>query len=93
MNKRDNLTNPNSCLNKAAALEPIFVLRAKDPLAPMTIRHWVTMNVEIQPQDKLQKALNLAEEMEEWYRKNSPQASAEEMPIKDNYPNERTPIR
>ncbi|MDZ7735921.1 MAG: hypothetical protein U5P41_07330 [Gammaproteobacteria bacterium] len=31
--KSEAINNPGSCLNKAAADEPVFVLRAKDPLA------------------------------------------------------------
>lgn len=29
-----------SCYEKAAPDEPIFVLRAKDPLAPLVVRMW-----------------------------------------------------
>lgn len=37
------LQNPNSCLNKAAPDEFIFVLRANDPAAPNTIEHWAAL--------------------------------------------------
>lgn len=40
MIKSDELSNMNSCLNKAYQDEPIFVLRAKDPIAPMIIHLW-----------------------------------------------------
>lgn len=38
--KRDELANPDSCLNKAADDEPIFVLRANDPVAASIVRQW-----------------------------------------------------
>jgi len=38
--KRNELANPNSCLNKAADDEPLFVFRANDPLAPQLVREW-----------------------------------------------------
>jgi len=43
MLKRDELTNPNSCINKAEDDEPVFVLRANDELAAETVEVWATM--------------------------------------------------
>lgn len=40
MIKNEELANPESCLNRAATDEPIFVLRANDPLAPIIVRYW-----------------------------------------------------
>lgn len=40
MRKRDELSNPNSCLNKTADDEFIFILRAQDFLAPETVEDW-----------------------------------------------------
>lgn len=40
MRKRDELSDPGSCLNKAADDEPIFVIRAKDPLGAATVLQW-----------------------------------------------------
>jgi hypothetical protein len=40
MIKKDELSNPASCLNKAHDDEPIFTLRANDPLAPIMVRMW-----------------------------------------------------
>lgn len=40
MLKKDELENPQSCLNKASADEPIFVLRAQDIFASDTILAW-----------------------------------------------------
>ena len=38
MIKRIELSSTRSCLNKADADEPIFVLRAKDPMARIKLR-------------------------------------------------------
>jgi hypothetical protein len=40
MNKRENITNMSSCLNKAHEDEPIFVLRGYDPLAAHIVESW-----------------------------------------------------
>ena len=60
------LSDPNSCLNKADAEEFVFVLRATDAYAPMTIRHWCTMSVHTQSPDKIRQALAVADAMERW---------------------------
>lgn len=66
MKKRDELRDPNSCLNKAASHEPIFVLRAKDPLAARAVLHWVAMADDEHETEKLEEAINLAKQMEQW---------------------------
>lgn len=38
--KLQELNDPNSCLNRAQADEPLFVLRGNDPLAPGQVRGW-----------------------------------------------------
>lgn len=38
--KREELANPNGCLNMAADDEPIFVLRANDELASIVVQYW-----------------------------------------------------
>lgn len=73
MLKRDVLKNPNSCLNKAAPDEPVFVLRAKDPLAAQTVRLWAQMNSHEHEHEKAMMAMKEAEEMEMWRKKNLPQ--------------------
>lgn len=60
----------SQCLLKAGDDEPIFVLRAKDPTSPEIIRAWVHSNATLQPKDKLLGALQVAEEMEEWWCNN-----------------------
>ncbi len=43
MLKADELTNPLSCINKAAPDEPVFVLRGKDPCAAYAVRMWANI--------------------------------------------------
>jgi hypothetical protein len=68
MTRRENLADPNSCFNKAADDELIFVLREKDPDAPGTIRDWVKRRLargKNKASDaKIVEALNLAHKME-----------------------------
>ena len=41
MIKRDELSDPTSCLNRVEEDEPVFVLRAADMCAPDTILFWI----------------------------------------------------
>lgn len=70
MNKQQTLADPASCLNKADTLEPVFVLRAKDPLAPQTVRHWATMSRGRHEDAKLDEALKWADQAQNWRKKN-----------------------
>jgi hypothetical protein len=45
--KRDELKNPNSCLNRAGDDEIIFVLMARDVAAPAAIQRWVDERVRL----------------------------------------------
>lgn len=38
--KAQEIRNPDSCLNKAAFDEPVFVLRANDPVAAHVVEYW-----------------------------------------------------
>lgn len=40
MRKCDELSDPQSCLNRACDDEYVFVLLGRDPAAPATIRSW-----------------------------------------------------
>ncbi len=40
MKKIDEISDPSSCINKADNDEPVFVLRANDPLAPAVVDYW-----------------------------------------------------
>jgi len=76
--KREELANPNSCLNKAADDEPVFVLRANDPVAAKIVRKWAdeyVMEKTLASTDgvlthaqlsKAQEARGLANEMDAW---------------------------
>jgi hypothetical protein len=45
MKKCDELSDPNSCLNRAADDEIIFVLRAHDVAFSDTLRSWVNLRI------------------------------------------------
>lgn len=72
MLKHLELSTPTSCLNKAAPDEPVFVLRAKDPLAAQAVRHWATMSIGRHEDKKLQEAIACADKMDAWRKKNEP---------------------
>lgn len=74
MLKKDELAAPTSCLNKADPLEPIFVLRAKDPRAAQTIRHWAAMAVGVHEDANIAEAYALADQMDAWQREHTPPA-------------------
>lgn len=52
MTKELELSDPNSCFNKARPDEQIFVLREKDLAAPETILYWI--------QQRMRLMLNIA---------------------------------
>jgi hypothetical protein len=56
------------CLANAELDEPLFILRAKDPLAPMMVRIWaqVSHNSALHEAEKIEEALELAKQMETW---------------------------
>ena len=45
MIKREELSNPASCINRAREDEMTFVLLGRDPAAPETIRSWVRARI------------------------------------------------
>lgn len=47
MLKRDELSDPNSCLNKAKDDETVFVLLGRDAAAPIAILAWVAERIRI----------------------------------------------
>lgn len=81
MIKHMELFDSGSCLNKASYDEPVFVLRAKDPIAPMAIRHWATMAIPAHESEKIAMAFNIADEMDEWRRQNVPGAPRPGNPV------------
>jgi hypothetical protein len=57
----------DSCLQKAADDEPIFVLRAQDMLAPGLVRQWANQaKFKGCPPEKVLEAYELADRMERW---------------------------
>ncbi len=47
MRKRDELTDPNSCLNKARDDEFLFVLLGRDKAAPAAVRAWIVERIRL----------------------------------------------
>ena len=74
MRKDLELSDPSSCLNRAKDDEPVFVLLARDFVAPSTIEYWAfhrCVNGKNQPGDpQIVDALALAQRMREWKRNN-----------------------
>ena len=68
MTKAENLSNPASCLNRAADDELIFVLLEHDAAAPRAIRAWVTERIRLgmnrMSDEQIIRAIELAEKME-----------------------------
>lgn len=77
MLKAKELATPTSCLNKAEHDEPIFVLRAKDPIAAQTVRLWATMaSSSHHEESKIVEAMELAKAMDNWRIQNVPTNNA-----------------
>jgi hypothetical protein len=47
MRKREELTNPASCLNRAAEDEMLFVLLGRDAAAPAAVRAWIAERIRL----------------------------------------------
>ena len=59
------------CYEKAGDDEPIFVLRAKDPLAPILVTSWASMTgISPRTKAKVMEAHACAAAMRDWKRKN-----------------------
>lgn len=75
MIKKDELSNPNSCLNRAQDDEPLFVLRANDPIAPHVVKAWADQylqgkalggGAQLNHVQKYREAMDLATQMTLW---------------------------
>lgn len=75
MLKRDELANPESCLNKASDTEPLFVLRANDENAAPIVAAWARdyivakggwANMTAEQQKKYGEAMDIASDMRIW---------------------------
>ena len=65
--KRDEIANPDSCLNRAGDDEPVFVLRAKDPLAAKLVEEWAARAVLAGlHDDRAREAYRYAQAMRAW---------------------------
>lgn len=68
MLKCDELNDSESCFNKATDGERLFVLLARDPAAPATIRAWVAERIRLGKNalgdDQIREALECASLME-----------------------------
>lgn len=47
LRKREEVSNPDSCLNRAQPHEMLFVLLARDVAAPTAIRAWCTERIRL----------------------------------------------
>lgn len=76
MKKKDELTNPASCMSRAEDDEMTFVLLARDEAAPDAIQSWAAKRVSLgknklsDPQ--IQEALKCAFDMIEWRERHRP---------------------
>ncbi len=69
MTKHEELSNPNSCLNRAADDEPLFILLGRDVATPETIRYWARSRVNGKKKntwedEQIREALQLAWDLE-----------------------------
>ena len=59
------------CLGRAALDEPVFILRARDILAPKAVVRWAHLAEQAgSPQDKVRSALQVAKQMADWQANN-----------------------
>lgn len=65
--KKEVVSDPNSCLNKAADDEPIFVLRGNDPVAAMVVRNWAEWSNGIHEPAKIAEARQVEADMVRWH--------------------------
>jgi hypothetical protein len=68
MIKREELTNPNSCMSRAKDDEMTFVLLARDIAAPATIRWWAQERIRLGKNkwsdERIREAMRAAARME-----------------------------
>lgn len=67
MIKHEEISNPDSCLNRAAEDEPVFVLKATDICAPYAILFWILSRItagrNLEDDEQLKQAQALAADM------------------------------
>lgn len=76
--KAENIANLTSCWNRAADNEPVFVLRANDPVAQIAVHMWALHYVEKKggwekmtyaQKCKFHDAMAVSQAMEDWRTK------------------------
>lgn len=80
MIKRDELSNADSCINRAEDNEPVFVLLARDASTPDLVRQWALGRMSeiqrgykpISDMDMVTEALRFAFTMEAWRNARKP---------------------
>lgn len=71
--ERERCQRGEGCLGKAADNEPVFILRAQDALAADLVEKWaIWARAANCPNDKVQEAMELAEEMRRWPTRKNP---------------------
>jgi len=71
--KRDEIADTHSCLNRAGADEPLFILRGKDPLAAKIIEEWAARAALAGlHNDRFREAFRYAQAVRAWRKKNFP---------------------
>lgn len=80
MLKKEEIAEPNSCLNKAKDDEPIFVLLGRDPVAAKVVRFWIIERIKAGlgtlADKKIQEADGFQRTMEEYYKSLNEQKKA-----------------
>ena len=67
MEKQKEIADPESCLGRSKDDEPIFVLCARDVIAPGLVREWARYAKARGVNDeKIRTAFKLADDMERW---------------------------
>lgn len=86
MNKRECLMGP-SCLTRADPEEPIFVLRANDPIAPAVIEHWAMLSASLKAHEsrKIEAAFRDAQDFREWRARSMRDQASTELGMSDKW--------
>jgi len=71
--ERERAARGEGCLGKAHPDEPVFVLRAQDALAADLVEKWaIWARAAGCPNDKVNEAFSLAEDMRRWHTRKNP---------------------
>jgi hypothetical protein len=72
-NEIERANRGEGCLGKAHPDEPVFILRAQDSEAADTVERWaIFARAAGAPNDKVQEAMMIAEEMRRWPKRKVP---------------------